>query len=102
MALDVTVLNAFLVDETSELRYMTRYDSDSSDEYAISDKVMAFRVYSLWGVMDKATGKVLVPAMYGSVGLASESVIQCSLEKHDSDDYVLYDLKGNKIEQHAI
>ncbi len=93
-----TVLNAFLVDETSELKYMTKYNSDCSDEYAISDKVMAFRVNSLWGMMDKATGKVLVPAKYGDVNLASESVIKCSLE-YDSDDCVLYDLKGRKIEQ---
>lgn len=98
VSLDGTVLNAFLVDETSELKYMTKYNSDCSDEYAISDKVMAFRVNSLWGMMDKATGKVLVPAKYGDVNLASESVIKCSLE-YDSDDCVLYDLKGRKIEQ---
>ena len=64
----------------------------------ISDKVVSFRVYGLWGVMDKQTGKVLIPAKYGNVEMVSKDIIKCSLESDKYDDYVLYDLKGNKIE----
>lgn len=94
---DGTVIDEFLIDETSELRYMTNYHSGEADEYSISDKVIAFRVYRLWGVMDKHTGKVLIPAMYGSVEMVSEDILMCSLEQNQYDDYVLYDLKGQKI-----
>ena len=98
VTLDGTVVDRFVIDETREMRYMTVYHPDIADEYAISDKVLAFRVYSKWGVMDKHTGKVLIPAMYGSVDLSSESIIECSFEDYGCYNYVLYDLKGNKIE----
>ncbi|MDO4949078.1 MAG: hypothetical protein Q4E55_02760 [Bacteroidales bacterium] len=50
------------------------------------------------GVMDKQTGRVIVPAKYGNIEMASENIIKCSLELNERDDSVLYDLKGNKIE----
>ena len=98
VAMDGTVIDEFLVDDTQELRYMIKYNSDAADEYAISDKVVSFRVYGLWGVMDKQTGKVLIPAKYGNVEMVSKDIIKCSLESDQYDDYVLYNLKGNKIE----
>lgn len=98
VSLDGSVLDAFLVDETYELKYMTKYNADTYDEYTISDKVMAFRVYDLWGVMDKHTGEVLVPAMYCRVGMASKDVLECTLDIYISSNCVLYDLKGNRIE----
>jgi len=98
VAVDGTIINSFVIDNTSELKYMTKYNSDSSDEYAISDKVIAFNVCGLWGVMDKHSGRILVSAMYGDVEMVSESIVKCSLEDSGSSDYVLYDLKGNKIQ----
>ena len=98
VAMDGTVIDEFLVDDTQELRYMIKYNSAAEDEYAISDKVVSFRVYGLWGVMDKQTGKVLIPAKYGNIEMVSKDIIKCSLESDQYDDYVLYNLKGNKIE----
>lgn len=98
VAVDGTVIDEFLVDCTQELKYMTKYNSNEADEYAISDKVISFRVYTLWGVMDKRTGRVIIPAKYGNIEMASEYIIKCGLESDEYDDGVLYDLKGNKIE----
>ena len=98
VAIDGTVIDEFLVDETQELKYMIKYNSDEANEYAISDKVISFNVYGLWGVMDKQTGKVLVPAKYGNIEMASEHIIKCSLEQNEFNDDVLYNLKGRKIE----
>ena len=98
VAMDGTVIDEFLVDDTQELRYMIKYNSDAADEYAISDKVVSFKVYRLWGVMDKQTGKVLIPAKYGNVEMVSKDIIKCSLEADQYDDCVLYDLTGKKIE----
>ena len=98
VSVDGKVIDSFLIDGTEELRYMVRCDPVDCDEYAISDKVMAFCVYGLWGVMDKATGKVIIPAKYGRIEMASKDIVQCGLEKYGNNDYVLYDLKGRKIE----
>ena len=98
VAVDGTVIDEFLVDDTQELKYMIKYNSDEANEYAISDQVISFRVYGLWGVMDKHTGKVLVPAKYGNIKMVSEHIIKCSIEQDELDDNVLYDLKGNKVE----
>ena len=98
VAVDGTIINEFLVDSTQELKYMIKYNSSAEDEYAISDKVISFKVYNLWGVMDKQTGRVIVPAKYGNIEMASENIIQCSLAADSCDDNVLYDLNGNKIE----
>lgn len=98
VSVDGKMIDSFLIDCTEELRYMVKCDPVDCDEYAISDKVMAFCVYGLWGVMDKSTGKVIIPAKYGRIEMASKDIIQCGLEKYGNNDYVLYDLKGRKIE----
>ena len=98
VAMDGTVIDEFLVDDTQELKYMVKYNSAAEDEYAISDKVVSFRVYGLWGVMDKQTGKVLIPAKYGNVEMVSKDIVKCGLESDQYDDSVLYDLNGKKIE----
>ena len=98
VSVDGKVIDAFLIDGTEELRYMVKCDTVDCDEYAISDKVMAFSVYGLWGVMDKNTGNVIIPAKYGRIEMASKDIVQCGLEKYGNNDYVLYDLKGRKIE----
>lgn len=98
VSVDGKVIDSFLIDGTEELRYMVKCDPVDCDEYAISNKVMAFCVYGLWGVMDKSTGKVIIPAKYGRIEMASKDIVQCGLEKYGNNDYVLYDLKGRKIE----
>lgn len=99
VALDGTIVDPFVVNETEDMKFMSKYNETDNDEYTISDKVIAFRVCRLWGVMDKHTGKVIIPAMYGSVELASEDIIECNLSINQSRYHnVLYDLNGNKIE----
>lgn len=95
---DGKVIDEFLVDETQDLNYMVKYHPCEANEYVISDNVVSFRVHGLWGVMDKSTGGVLVPAMYGDVAMVSDNILKCSLESYGFHDFVLYDLKGNKIE----
>lgn len=98
VSIDGHVIDSFLIDGTYELKYMVKYNPDEPDEYSISDKVISFYVYGLYGVMDKHTGKVIIPAMYGDVEMVSDNLLRCSLEKSVNDSYVLYDLKGNKVE----
>ena len=98
VSVDGKVIDSFLIDGTEELRYMVKCDPVDGDEYAISEKVIAFCVYGLWGVMDKTTGNVIIPAKYGRIEMASKDIVQCGLEKYGNNDYVLYDLKGRKIE----
>lgn len=93
---DGEVKDAFLVDDIIPLKYITKYHSDGNVEYEISDKVVAFCVEGLWGVMDKYTCEVIIPAEYAVVEMVSEHVLKCGLEEYYN--YVLFDLKGNKIQ----
>ena len=97
VSIDGNIINPFLIDGTEVLKYMTKCRPGEYDEYEISDKVIAFIVYELWGVMDKHTGEVIVPAKYGRIEMASKDIIQCCIEKYGNGDFVLYDIKGNKI-----
>ncbi len=99
VSVDGTVIDVSLIDETYELRYLVKWNSGESDEYAVSDDVISFRVHNLWGMMDKHTGKVLIPAKYADVELVSKNIVRCRLESGLNDDCVLYDIKGNLIEQ---
>ena len=98
IALDGTVLDEFLIDDTEELMYMTKFNCDEADEYEISDRVIAFGVNCLWGVMDKRTGRVLVPAKYVGIEMLSENILKCRLDNEQYKNFVLYNLEGNKIE----
>ncbi len=99
VSVDGTVIDAFLIDGTYELRYLIKWNSEEDDEYATSDDVISFRVHNLWGMMDKHTGKVLIPAKYADVELVSKDIVKCRLESGQNDDCVLYDIKGKVIEQ---
>lgn len=96
VSVDGEVIDAFLIDGTDELRYMVKFNPADSDEYEISDKVIAFCVHGLYGVMDKKTGTVLIPAMYGRIEMASKDIIECRINEYGNSSYVLYDIKGTK------
>jgi len=99
VALDGTVIESFLIDDASALQYMVKYNQNDPDEYVISDKLIEFKVNGLCGVMDKHTGKVIVPAMYYSVSMESENILKFRLNKYRYQNFVLYDVNGNKIEE---
>lgn len=97
VSIDGNVINPFMIDGIDVLKYMTKCRPGEYDEYEISDKVMVFCVYDLWGVMDKRTGRVLIPAKFGRIDMASKDIIQCSIEKYGNGNYLLFELNGNKI-----
>lgn len=91
------IIDSFLIDGTEDLKYMTRCRPGEYDEYEISDKVIAFFVGDLWGVLDKKTGAVIIPAKYSRIEMASKDIIECGVDRIGNSNYVLYDIKGNKI-----
>lgn len=98
VSLDGKVVDPFIIDGTEPLMYKVRYIVDNGEEYVISDKVIAYRVCERWGVMDKRTGKVIIPAKYDYIELISDAILKCGMEQDDERGYVLYDIKGNKIQ----
>lgn len=98
VSFDGKVVDSFVIDGTKPLKYQVKFCCDNDEEYEISDKVIAYRVCGLWGVMDKHTGKVVVPAKYEEVDMISANVLKCGFVQEDDRGYVLYDLKGNKIQ----
>lgn len=55
------VLEPFIIDGTCPLYYMTKYHEDDCDEYELVPEVVAYRVDSWQGLMDKRTGRILTP-----------------------------------------
>lgn len=84
-----------VVEETRDLKYAAGNGSGDSVAYAVSDAVSAFKVNGKWGVLDKRTGNVIVPAVYGGVTMVSENILRCRSDVGENG--VLYDLKGNII-----
>lgn len=66
-----------------------------NEEDVLSD-YMRFRVNDLYGVMRRATGKVILSAEYEAVYMASPTLLGAQLEGTDS--YVLYDMQGRRVD----
>lgn len=106
---DGNILDPFVISDTAPLKYridrVTTNDGDDDNdndddnyEYKISDELIVFWVRGLQGVMDKHSGKVIIPAQYGPIELISPTIIQCMLSPYEPRGCVLYDLKGNIIQ----
>lgn len=53
---DGSVVEPFVIDDTYELKYVTRYNEDEPDEYALEPDVVVYRVDDWVGLMNKHTG----------------------------------------------
>ena len=103
---DGTVINPFVVDGVEDMHYKQHMETEVicgedgnieivNEEDVLSD-YMRFRVNDLYGVMRRATGKVILSAEYEAVYMASPTLLGAQLEGTDS--YVLYDMQGRRVD----
>ena len=93
---DGKVLEPFIIDGTYPLHYMTKYHDDDCDEYELVPEVVAYRVDSWQGLMDKRTGRILTPPDYHDLTMVSRTLVRAQYEYWD-DESVILDLKGNIV-----
>lgn len=98
------VIAPFIVGDTGDLTYSVS-SRNNDGEYAtvqiVSDRVCYFQIVCItgeykYGLMDRHTGKVIIPAIYDDVNLVSEDIVKCSLDQYS---YRLFDIKGKPINQ---
>lgn len=96
------IINPFVVGDTGDLTYDITTKNDAG-EYTtssiVSDKVCYFttghrEIKETYGLMDKHTGRVIIPARYSSIGLVSENIVKCGIDYYS---YRLYDITGKPI-----
>ncbi|MGM9737288.1 MAG: WG repeat-containing protein [Candidatus Cryptobacteroides sp.] len=92
LAFDGTVIEPFVIDDTRRLEYQVM--NEEGDDFAsiLDNDVMVYSVSGWEGLMDARTGKIITPACYWSISLASPDLVTARLGY--SDESVILDKKG--------
>lgn len=90
LAFDGSVIRSFVVDDVFDLRY-TKDGLVTEDEEGrripdviVSDRYAGIRVSRYYGIINKKTGKVIVPPIYYNVRMISEGLFQCGVDRFDA------------------
>lgn len=98
VSFDGDVLLSFVVDEVLPLQYISGVDEEGSDVYTQHPYLSAVLVdYKNWGVMDSRTGKMILPAIYSNVDMASKDLIMAEING-DEDNNILFTTSGKRVE----
>lgn len=103
---DGTVIQPFVVDGVGHLYCLQRIDPIVvSDDYdnSLKTEIMTLSGYMLYwvgdhcGVIHGKTGKVIIPAVYDDVDMASPTLFEAELSgvRHS---HILFDINGNRID----
>lgn len=88
---DGEVLEPFVIDGMSTLEYET------DDDYKMSN-YLRFSVAGKQGVMDSRDGRIIIPAIFEVVKMASADMFICDIDDEDCEsESVLYDLEGHPL-----
>ena len=90
------IIEPFIVDSTCPLRYIVEYHPDSESEYVTHPYLIDYCVDIYHGVLDSRTGKIVIPAIYDRIEMASKDMITASLGIENVES-VVFDLSGRKI-----
>lgn len=89
------VIEALIVNSTSPLRYVVEYHPDSESEYETHPYLVDYCVDIYHGVLDTRTGRIIIPAIYDRIEMASKDMIIASLGIENSES-VVFDIHGRK------
>lgn len=91
------IIEAFIVDSTSPLRYVVEYHPDSESEYERHPYLVDYCVDIYHGVFDTRTSRIIIPAIYDRIEMVSKDMITASLGIENIES-VIFDLSGRKVE----
>lgn len=97
LSLSGEVIESFIVDHTHPLRYIVEYNPESESEYVTHPFLVDYCVDDFHGVLDSRTGRIVIPAIYDRIEMASRDMITASIGIENIES-VAFDLKGRKIE----
>ena len=96
---DGSVVEPFVIDGTYNLKYMVRYNEDSENEYALDPDLVVYCVDGWEGLMNKHTGRVIIPANYTKFEMISKELIKAELSYNYNDEAVVMDRNGRAVKQ---
>lgn len=94
---DGKVLESYVIDDTSRLKYLSKYNSEDADEYELVPEIVVYQVDRWEGLMDARTGKVITPANYWNFEMISKDLIRAQLGYNDES--VVMDRRGHIVQQ---
>lgn len=106
LAFDGRVIRPFIVDEVFDLRYTkdgivtTDEDGRRIPDVIISDRFARIRVSSYYGVINKKTGKIVIPPIYKDVRMISEGLFLCEVDRFAAK--VVLDASGRVLDQSHV
>ena len=89
-----TVTRPFVVDYTNWLYLPGSYD-ESEESLRLSD-FLIYGIESKVGVLRRDNGKIVIPAIYETINLLSETLFEAQLRAYG--DWILFDTDGNIVE----
>lgn len=89
------VIEPFIIDRTSPLRYIVEYHTDSESEYKTHPYLVDYEVDSYHGVLDTRNGKIVIPAIYDTIEMLSRDMIKASLGLENIES-VVFDPAGKQ------
>ena len=95
---DGSIVEPFVIDGTYSLKYMTHYNEDNEDEYALDPDLVVYTVDGWEGLMNKHTGHIITPATYADFQMISKDLIKAELDHYDYEAVVM-DRSGRVVKQ---
>lgn len=91
---DGTVTRPFVIDYTSWIYVPGTYDEEEGSS-KMSDYI-EYRVNAQFGVLRRDNGKIVIPAIYESINMLSETLFEAQLR--EGGNWILIDTNGNIVE----
>lgn len=92
--LDGNIVQSFLYDGSESLMYPVGVDESGEVRYELSDYVK-YRVIERYGVMNRITGKIVIPAIYEDVNMLSKELFEVQCTRNH--DWFMVDKNGNIV-----
>ena len=95
LSFDGKVLEPFVVDDTRRLEYDVMNEAGDAYAQEMADDIMVYLVDGWEGLMDTRTGRIITPACYWNIEMASKNLLLAKLGYNNEG--VVLDKKGRVI-----
>ena len=96
---DCNIVNPFMVDYLDILYYPSYCNEYGEDVYSYS-RFATYTIYidyiDYYGVIDRYTGEMIIPALYSNVRMISEELFEA--QKYNEIERILLDTNGDVID----
>ena len=92
--LEGNIVQPFLYDSSEILQYPIGVNESGEIRYELSDYV-TYEINGRYGVMNRITGKIVIPAIYADVKMPSKELFEVWCTRNY--DWFLIDVNGNKV-----